>query len=72
MLCWQCGAEVPADALTCPECDSELGDAPGRGVRRGEQYCPSCGCSWEQEEKACPVCGFTADEDENSLDRDDA
>lgn len=63
MICWQCGAEIPDDVLTCPECDAELGNNPGLGIHKAEQFCPSCGCPLEQEEAICPVCGFAIEED---------
>ena len=67
MLCWQCGAEVPSDTDTCPECDAPLDQQPSR-VRKGELRCPWCGCKWEQEEEVCPACGASASGDSEEPD----
>jgi len=71
MLCWQCGAEVPASAQTCPECDAELGESPRLRVSRGEVRCPACGCVWEQEEEVCPECGASPLDDTPGPDEDE-
>lgn len=71
MLCWQCGAEVPVDAETCPECDAPIGEMPKRSVRRGELRCPACGCVWEEEYESCPECGASPADDALSPDEGD-
>ena len=50
-FCESCGAEVPRNAKTCPQC----------GRYFASVLCPSCGFSGEESlfKGGCPVCGYS-------------
>lgn len=49
-VCSECGAEVPVDAKTCPQCGEKFDDD-------GEYVCTECGAKVKESDKKCWNCG---------------
>ena len=73
-ICESCGAEVPADAKTCPRCgvsfdevETEIVHADGSVDKTIETFeCSECGEQVPSNAKRCPKCGAEFDEDDKN------
>jgi predicted amidophosphoribosyltransferase len=62
IVCPNCNADLPDDAVFCDQCGASLGSAPqstpaAPAAAAGENVCPSCGASTIPGEAFCDNCG---------------
>lgn len=58
-VCSECGAGVPADARSCPQCGEgfeEEGAPSAAGAKEDEYYCTDCGATVKGSDTVCPNC----------------
>lgn len=59
-VCSECGASVPADAKSCPQCGESFEEdmpAPAAAAKEDEYYCTDCGATVKESDAVCPNCG---------------
>ncbi len=55
--CPTCGAAVPENASSCPECGEMFEDDEDEEGEEEEYECPTCGAAVSEDTTVCPECG---------------